>query len=539
MSRFAAVVLPCVHLELARARLVIEGAVDDPLAVVVARAGGAVQRETDLLGNTRIDEVSREALALGVRRGQTIAAARAKTADLRVRVVHDDEVLAAIERVAEAALAFGATTATRVADSAPTPAVGDAAVWIDVTGCDHLFGGEAALAKKIGECVRAMGHACRVAIADGPRVAAAVAGHAPCDRAGPFVVPRGKNAAAIRALPLAALPLDDEARAWLSRVGMRSAGDLQKLPARGLGTRLGAASHDVMALLRGEDATPLDPYRPPSILEERIDLEYGVESTEAIFFVTKTLCDRLSARLLGRAMAASRVEIVMTLDRAMIRDEGADAKIVLPLALPMPMARAQDLFGVLRARVDAYATLHHGHFRAPVLAVTLRVPELARAEGRALALFDAEPRADVALPRLVAELSAEIGEANVGVIELVDTWIPEARARLVPYANAKPCAPLLTTAPEPSRFLGEGVAPPSKPLARPKLLARLEAIEWWRGAEGDRRTDVVVRDLVSAEIDQPSSKARAGDRPVAVAWIEIERDAKDGEANAKLRGWMD
>jgi protein ImuB len=528
MSRFAAVVLPCVHLELARARLVIEGAANDPLAIVVARNGGTVQRETDLLGNTRIDEVSREARALGVRRGQTIAAARAKTADLRVRVVHDDEVRVAIERVAEVALAFGTTTATRVADSAPTPAVGDAAVWIDVTGCDHLFGGEALLAKKIGEHVRAMGHACRVAIADGPRVAAAVAGHAPYERTGPFVVPRGKNAAAIRALSLAALPLDDEARTWLSRVGMRTAGDLQKLPARGLGTRLGAASHDVMALLRGEDATPLDPYRPPATLEERIDLDYGVESTEAIFFVTKTLCDRIAVRLLGRAMAASRVEIVMTLDRAMIRDEDAgDAKVVLSLSLPMPMARAQDLFGVLRARVDAYATLHNDRFRAPVLAVTLRVPELSRAEGRALALFDAEPRADVALPRLVAELSAEIGEANIGVIELVDTWVPEARARLVPYANAKPCEPLVTTSPEPSRFLGAGVAPPSKPLARPKLLARLEAIEWWR-------RDVVVRDLVSAEIDQPSSKARA------VAWIEIERDAVDGSrATAKLRGWMD
>ncbi len=521
MPRFAAIVLPRVHIEIARTRL---GAIAEgdaaPLGVVVARAGGTVQRETDLLGNTRIDEVSREAIALGVRRGQTIAVARAKTADLRVRVVHVDEVRDALARVAEAALAFGATTSFE-----------DGVVWADVTGCAHLFGGEATLANKLGERVRAMGHACRVAIADGPRVAAAVALHAPSHRAGPLVVAEGKSAVAMRALPLAALPLDDEALAWLSRVGMRTAGDLQRLPTKALGTRLGAQVKDVMGLLRGEDATPLTPYRPPAAIEERVELDHGIEATEALLFVAKGLCDRIAARHEGRAMAAARIELILSLDRAMLRsitssgitdapDASDDpATIVVALALPSPMARAVDLFAVLRARVDAHASTHAA--RAPVRAVALRVPELARVDGRALDLFVAEPRADIALPRLAAQLAAEIGDARIGVLELCDTWIPEARTRLVPYRASGESSPsassFVSHAPEPSRVLGVGVAPPA-PLTRTKLLARLEAIEWWRrGAAG-------AVDIVAAEMEGG-----------IVAWLEIDRVS--GET--RLRGWMD
>src|SRR5580658_4860479 len=89
MARFAAIALVNLRVELARqvsngfsARH--NGGV---LGVVIARPGGAVVSETSLLGNTRLDEVSPEAYALGIRPGQTIASAHARSADLRVRVV--------------------------------------------------------------------------------------------------------------------------------------------------------------------------------------------------------------------------------------------------------------------------------------------------------------------------------------------------------------------------------------------------------------------------------------------------------------------
>src|SRR5580658_5726342 len=110
MRRIACIALPEIRVEIARERDSQEdgktGRADssaafnfppsrlpvNPLAVVVARPGGPVKTERDVLGNTRIDVVSREARAAGIRAGQTVAAARAKHAELRVRVVAEDAV---------------------------------------------------------------------------------------------------------------------------------------------------------------------------------------------------------------------------------------------------------------------------------------------------------------------------------------------------------------------------------------------------------------------------------------------------------------
>lgn len=507
--RFAAVYLPWVRVELARARMDPRER-EAPLAIVIARPGGAVKDERSLLGNTRLDEVALEAHALGVRRGQTIAAARAKSADLRVRVVAMDAVRDVLARTAEAGLAFGATTSFDVTADVVT---------VDVTGCAHLHdGGEATLAAELGERVRAMGHACRVALADGPRVAMAVARllrrqEERDARGAPIVVPPGQNARAMSVLPLRALPLDDAAIGWLSKLGVKRVGDLQRLPSRALGTRLGAQSDAVMALVRGEDGAPLVAYVPPEIPEERAELEYGIEGAEQLVFVIKTLCDRMAARLAGRVMAAARLELVLDLDRAIARDADLAARAALPLTLPAPLCEASALLGVLRARVESYA------IPAPILAVTLRATELVRKEARALDLFQAEAKADRALPRLAAELGAELGAEHVGTLSVGNTWAPEGRTRLVPFGQRPPAAPpvaMLSRTPEPARVLA--VARARGPLRGVKLLARIEAIEWWRRGASSR-------DFLAAWDDGEG----------AMAWVELDRTT----GAAHVRGWMD
>src|SRR5207253_9374164 len=97
--------------------------------------------------------------------------------------------------------------------------------------------GGASLAAALRDRVRAMHHAARVAIAEGPRVATAMARHG--GSASPLVIVPGRNAEAIRALPLAALPIEPASVAWLAKLGLAKIGDLQRLPARGLAIRLG------------------------------------------------------------------------------------------------------------------------------------------------------------------------------------------------------------------------------------------------------------------------------------------------------------
>jgi protein ImuB len=160
------------------------------------------------------------------------------------------------------------------------------------------------------------------------------------------------------------------------------------------------------------------------------------------------------------------------------------------------------------------------------LAVTLRAPELARRDARPLDLFMAEAKADRALPRLAAELAADLGEDRIGTLSLVSSWIPEERTRLVPFgapssapssllASSPAYAPLVSRAAEPVRL----VAPlPCGSLRGVKLLARVEAAEWWhRGIE--------ARDFLAAWTDAER----------AMAWIEMDRV----NGQARIRGWMD
>src|SRR5882672_3364445 len=90
----------------------------------------------------------------------------AASATLHVRVVAESAVRVGFARVAEVALAFGPVAAFDVATEV---------VWVEIGGCAHLHGGEHALVAALAARVRALGHTCRIAIADGPRIAAAVA----------------------------------------------------------------------------------------------------------------------------------------------------------------------------------------------------------------------------------------------------------------------------------------------------------------------------------------------------------------------------
>ncbi len=526
MKRFAAMAFVGLRVELARARGDLREE-DRVLAVVIARDGGTVKDESSLLGNTRLDEVSPEARAAGLRPGQTIASARAQRADLRVRVVPLASVSQALSGLAEMALAFGATTSFEAGGFA-----GDV-VWVDVTGCGHLHAseedreGERTLLSRLAARAKKLGYSCRVAVAEGPRVAAAVARYAPARRerkeSDPIIVPRGENAKAIAKLPLVALALEDSTLHWLSALGIKRVADLQTLPERSLGTRLGGDAARVMALIEGEDRAPLAPYVPPEIPTEEVQLEYGIESAEALLFVAKRLADRLAARLEGRCLKATRLEVALHLDRGVKR--GPEEDPLLTVVLASPLARSEDLFAVLRAKIEA-----HTLTAAPILGVTLRATDVAEARAVALDLLTPEARADRALPRLASELSAELGHAAVGTLALRDTWVMADRSRLVPFGLARSppsLAAFLSGGAEPTRWLEEPIVVPRASLLHSRIVARFESIEWWNSPKRPLRA--AVREHYAAWVEPPRGGMRG------MAWVEVERET----GRARVMGWLD
>ncbi|MFO0566805.1 MAG: DNA polymerase Y family protein [Polyangiaceae bacterium] len=432
--RIAAVVLPELTLELAIEAWRVAQAVQQSRPGAPERSGFAVVlRERDVEGEASeplqatalLDAVDAEARRFGVRPGQSIAEACALLARLEVRELAISDLRAALSRVAEAALAFGATVAFEPPDT----------VWVDVTGAAHLFGGEPQLASELSSRVRSLGHVVRVAVASGPRLAQALArwGEASRDASEPGVqvVRKERSAEAMARLPITALPIDRERVAWLARLGVLSLGELAALPRSAAAARLGEHADRVLDLAMGKDDSPLVAYQPPSLLAERSEWDEPAFGIEPLLFVLRGLVARVSARLAGRGEAAQKLVLVIEHDRAIARHEKVPEQRTLVFDLASPIWREEELGRVLCSRLE------RTRLEAPSIGLRLEVPAIIRALARQIELGRVSggvtgQKGLESLPVLLAEVGADIGKHAVGVLSLLDAHRPELRSELVP-----------------------------------------------------------------------------------------------------------
>ncbi len=432
--RIAALILPELLLELAalgapherdagtlRARAGV--AESPPFAVFSSDEAHATGAASPSPEKTRLEAVSPGAWRYGVRPGQTLIEARARLARLELRAVSTQQITEALGRVAELSLAFGAPAALGGRDT----------VWLDVSGSASLFGSEEALAEQLVAAASALGHRVRLAIASGPLVARAFARFGAGQSDVRVLVPSEETQARLGALPLEALPLDEDQVRWLGRVGIRRVSELSALPRASVVARLGASAPRILELAAGHDPTPLVAYVPPERLSESMSCPEGLTSQTPLLFILKRLSACLSARLAGRGLAARELELRLEHDRAMARLAGKPPRQTLAFALALPLWRESELLRVLRARLDTV------ELAAPLVSVELVAPtlsarperqlDLARGAARLGSRSDQGPEC---LPVLLAELAADVGAGRVGRLEVSDSFRPEAQSRLVP-----------------------------------------------------------------------------------------------------------
>jgi len=110
------------------------------------------------------------------------------------------------------------------------------------------------------------------------------------------------------------------------------------------------------------------------------------------------------------------------------RFRAAPPQVVLSFKLPSPLHREAELRRIVMSRLERFK------LEAPTLGMKLRVPRLAPIIQRQLSLAELLPgdtaRGEEDLPLVLAELEADIGEAQVGVLSLVDAHRPEAQSAL-------------------------------------------------------------------------------------------------------------
>lgn len=517
--RIAALVLPHLLCEVAaQARPESPSANDLPRGVVLLEPAETVTVQR-LSPNRRLDAVNGPARKLGLCPGLSITEACAFVAHLQLDLVWPEQVHQALARLADLALGFGPTVAL-----APPNAL-----HVDLTGA--LRRGEETVAQELQRRASQLGHAVRLAVASGPNIAVAVARHG---RQPLALVPAGQELAALYALPVSALPIHEDDAAWFLRLGLVTVGDLARLPRKQLVARLGDRAPQVIGLLLGRDPAPLKAYEPPETLEEQISWEDGIEQQQALLFIARRLTDRLAARLEGRALAANSLHLTLEHDRsvARLREVAPVAELAMPL--PAPLSHAEDLLRTVRARLENIELL------APVVGMRVQVPHLTQARRVQLDLSRDVTTSPDALPLLLAELAAEIGEDHMGTLQVVDSLRPEARSKLAriddPNSRPKPSqtgielgAAITRLLPKAQR-LGRARLTPGQELSAPELGRctigsvaldnRLEAVEWWT-------PDPVHRDYVRVWLEGWTTRG--------TAWVYVDR----ASGQLFLHGWQE
>lgn len=554
--RVLAIVLPHLACELVRQRSL--DASDDsecssPLGPLVVIYDGRREDEA----TAQLDAVDDVAWRVGIRPGQKVVEASALASRLIVGHVTTAELDAALGRVAELALSYGALSSIEHYDT----------VWLDITGAAHLVGGESSLAEELRGRIRDLGHSARVAISDGPRLSQAIARWSGSSKT--FVVPPGQAKPAMAPLPIKALPISTETVSLFFRLGVMTVADLVRLPRAGLSSRLARSSKQlskgrgakvharsavevatVLDLAHGYDPMPLVPFEPPRVLEERVLFDdpgtsLGVEKVEALLFVLRGMTSRMAARLSARAEACTRIELDIEYDRSIFAlRTGEDAPPTpvesLSIDLPAPLSRESDLLRSLRARLERVV------LQAPAVGIRLVLPQITRAHRVQMDLSRDVRVSPDALPALLAELSAELGSECVGTLERVDSHRPEHRARLVPVvlqadpreskkgrasspptSGAPPVEPTrMLTQPVPLGRVSEGavvsVANQLWSVEQATMTYRLDGVGWW------------TRDAVSRDYARVWLSA-GRDAPVAEAMVFWDRST--GEAF--LQGWWE
>jgi protein ImuB len=366
-------------------------------------------------GGIRIAAVDDAAKAAGIVPGLTLADARALLPDLAVI-----EADAAADRRALAALAdwcgrYTPWTAVDGTDVHPGNSGGGGGLWLDITGCAHLFGGERELVDDLVGRLAGFGFAAATAVADTAGAAWAMARFG--NRTA-VVVPPGKVAATLAPLPMTGLRLPAKTVEALSRVGLRRIGDLTLLPRGALAARFGDLVLERLDQALGRSDEPLSPRRPPPAMHVRLAFAEPVGRTDDIALATRKMLDELCARLAAAHLGIRWLEL------ALYRTDGTVARAAIGTS--RPVRDPDHLRRLFREKLDG---LDVGFgVEVTVLAATVVAP-LAPAQ----AAMGFEPREHAeAVGRLIDRLGNRLGAGNVMRLVERASHVPERACRKVP-----------------------------------------------------------------------------------------------------------
>lgn len=419
--------------------------------------------------------------AFGVRAGQRLAAAQALAPAL---TIHRRDRLAerqALERLAAWAYGYTSRVSLEGAD----------ALLLELGASSRLFGGDEALQARLHGDLTSLGFSTLFGYGATPAAARLRAEVARRDPA------RSGAIYPLAPIALGESALDNRIVATLQATGIRTLGELAKLPRSGVARRFGQATLDYLGRLRGELPEALELYRPPDSYHAWLELPASCSSTEALAFPLKRMLGDLCTVLAARDGGVQHVMLRFALESARrsseLRSSIGDI-CRLEVGLIEASRDPEHLYMLTRARLERM------RFPRPVLGIHLEVARLPSFVPKFQDLFGDSNDVAAGLTPLIERLSARLGDQALLRPQWIADHRPERASRWRPHAEG---AALI----RPPEGAPPGSARPSSLLPEPLpinvdavvLISSAERIEsgWWD--DGDVRRDYYLAEIVDAE----------------------------------------
>lgn len=302
-------------------------------------------------------------------------------------------------------------------------------VVLDVTHIGRLHGGETETAERALALITTLGHVGRIAVADDPLAAAALAVWATPD-GGVTLAPPGGSAALLAPLPIEALRPDATLVVALRAIGIERVGAFAALDPASVVGRYGAAAGRLHHVARGLGAAVVQ--LPASgVLQDlpsvRIPLA-GATTLAELQFVLPSLIGALSERLADRDLAVVRLRVLLRLEST--SKLGASPVSSVGIRVGRPTRAPETLERLIRTRIDRL------EIAAPAEELCLEAIEAVPEVGWQPGLSD-RSEATEPLPDLLARLEDHLGADALFSVCPADAWRPEVAWCRAPFPPAR------------------------------------------------------------------------------------------------------
>ncbi|AVB14858.1 MULTISPECIES: Y-family DNA polymerase [Pseudomonas syringae group] len=427
---------------------------DEPLALI----SGSAQRRV-------LQAVNPAARALGLKAGQSLTAAQALVSNFSM-VEHDP---ADIERLQQLLAAWAYGFSSNVSLKYPR------VLLMEIESSLKLFGPWPVFEARLREELTAQGFRHRIVVAPNPIAARMLANmHDGLSIDCPQALRRS-----LEHMPLERIGLSRETATALTRMGLRSVRQVLALPRDTLARRFPASVLQHLDTLLGERPVALECYTPPDFFDVRIELNFDVESHQALLFPLKRLIADLALFLAGRDSGVQRFSLHLE------HVEGPET--VVPVGLLSAERDASMLFELARGRLEQVLVA------SPVRAVRLLAQDLPDFVPAHRQLFDERVQQTLPWEQLRERLRARLGDESVNGLRAQADHRPECAWQ--PHSTSKPVLPAKACM-RPGWLLRE---PQPLPLHATRIVAGPERIEsgWWDG--GDVRRDYYLVETSSGQ----------------------------------------